>query len=267
MPDSVAQAARQRVLWATLIGCVLAIELILLLVALVPVMSAVGSVSAGSAVDHEQPVAILWWNGIVSRRSMLIYSLVSLSGALGGVLHGLASLTDHVAKRDFDLQWIMWYLVHPFVGAAVATVFVVVFQAGLGGQSASSGPGNVYGVGAFAALSGLFSRHALKTLRDVFDAVTGNRAPPEALDIPRILRLFPTRLTAGAVDAQLVIVGAGFAPDCTVEVADVRLPGKTSGDSVTVRVPAGLVEHPGALEVRVRSGCAWSNCAEVEVVP
>jgi hypothetical protein len=161
----------------------------------------------------------------------------------------------------------MWYLAHPFVGAAVAMVFVVVLRAGLGGQFTAETPGNAYGASALATLSGLFSRSALEALRDVFSAVTGKPAPPEALDVPRVLRLFPTQLTAGAADAQLVIFGTGFGADCTVQLADMRVPGRASGDAVTVRVPAQLAQHPGALEVRVRSGCAWSNWAEVEVVP
>jgi hypothetical protein len=261
-----------------MIGSVLALELLLLLITLVPVMGAAGAgaaapaaaaaaaAAAGTDAGDRQDVSVLWWSVTVSQPTLFL-PIVLLSGALGGVLHGLASLTDHVAKRDFDLHWIMWYLAHPFVGAAVATVFVMVLQAGLGGQFTSGAPGNAYGAGALAALSGMFSRHALKTLRDVFDAVTGNRAPPAALDVPRILRLFPTRLTAGAADARLVIVGTGFAPDSTVQVADARLPGEASDDAVTVLVPAGLIEQPGALEVRVRSGCAWSNWAELEVVP
>lgn len=273
MPEPSAFISK-RALWATMIGSALAIELTLLLIALVPVMgaagaaadAAAGAAAAGAVADSRQHLSVLWWSGTVSP-SMLFLPIVLLSGGLGGALHGLASLTDHVAKRDFGQRWIMWYLAHPFVGAAVATVFVMMLQAGLGGQFTSGASGNAYGAGALAALSGLFSRNALQTLRDVFNVVTGNRAQPEVLDVPRILRLLPARLTAGAADAQLVIFGSGFAPDCTVLVADERLQGEVSGEAVTVQVPAGLVEHPGPVEVRVRSGRAWSNGADLEVVP
>jgi hypothetical protein len=95
--------------------------------------------------------------------------MVSLiGGALGGALHGIASLTAHVAAGDFAPQWTMWYLANPFVGASLATVFLFVLQAGLGGQAAPTS-GGLYGIAAVATLTGLFSRHALKKLKEIFD--------------------------------------------------------------------------------------------------
>jgi len=90
-------------------------------------------------------------------------------GVLGASLHGIASLSSHIAKRDFDSSWTMWYLTNPAVGAALAAVFLVVLQAGLGTQGSATAPINPYGVAAIATLSGLFSRHALEKLKEIFD--------------------------------------------------------------------------------------------------
>jgi hypothetical protein len=99
-----------------------------------------------------------------------VFVVVSLvGGALGGTLHGIASLTAHVAAGDFDKKWTLWYLANPFIGAALATAFLFVLQAGLGGQAAPSAQSGLYGIAAVATLIGLFSRHALNKLKEIFD--------------------------------------------------------------------------------------------------
>jgi hypothetical protein len=103
-----------------------------------------------------------------------------IGGALGGALHGIASLTAHVAKKNFDASWTLWYLANPFVGAALAAAFLFVLQAGLGGQAASSAPSGLYGIAAVATLSGLFSRHALNKLKEIFDVAFASRERADA---------------------------------------------------------------------------------------
>jgi hypothetical protein len=171
-----ARAARRR---TTGLGVITVAEIILLLVAFVPLME------AGAAIDTNQPATLsyMWWSVTASKPGVFI--MVSLiGGALGGALHSIASLSRHVAKRDFGREWTMWYLVNPFVGAALATVFLFVLQAGLGGQTAPT-TGGLYGIAAVATLTGLFSRHALAKLRDIFDvafASNGRRDPQERPD-------------------------------------------------------------------------------------
>jgi hypothetical protein len=148
---------------ATGLGVITVAEIMLLLVAFVPLME------AGTAIDANQPASLsyMWWSGTASKPGVFV--MVSLvGGALGGALHGIASLSKHVANRDFGRQWTMWYLANPFVGAALATVFLFVLQAGLGGQTAPT-TGGLYGIAAVATLTGLFSRQALDKLRDIFD--------------------------------------------------------------------------------------------------
>ena len=148
---------------APALGVISVAELLLLLGALVPLMG------TATALDQGKPAALsyLGWTGTATKP--MIFIIVTLAGgALGGTLHAIASLTTHVADGDFDQRWTMWYLTNPVVGAALAAAFLFVLQAGLGGQAAPTA-GGLYGIAAAATLSGLFSRQALRKLKDIFD--------------------------------------------------------------------------------------------------
>ena len=114
---------------------VLAGYLILLMAALMVLLIAlwVGGMKAQAGTPAS--IGYPWWHGKISKESIfIVMSLVG--GALGGSLHGIASLTAHVAQGDLDTRWTMWYVTNPVVGAALAIVFFFVLQAGLGGQAA-----------------------------------------------------------------------------------------------------------------------------------
>lgn len=154
--------------WA--VGVITVAELLLFLAALIPVMGETAPLDSGKPAH----VSYLWWSGTVTKP--MVFILVSLiGGGLGGALHALASLTAHVANRDFAASWTMWYLTNPIVGASLATIFLFVLQAGLGGQAAPT-TGGLYGIAAVATLSGLFSRNALNKLRDIFDVAFASKA-------------------------------------------------------------------------------------------
>lgn len=155
---------------AWVLGVVTVAELLALLVALVPAMG------AGTPLEQGKPATIsfIWWS--VTATKPMVFVIVSLiGGALGGAIHAIASLTAHVAADNFGPAWTMWYLTNPVVGAALATVFLFVLQAGLGGQAAPTA-GGLYGIAAVATLSGLFSRHALNKLKDIFDVAFSSNA-------------------------------------------------------------------------------------------
>jgi hypothetical protein len=159
---------------ASVLGVITVAELLLLLGALVPLMS------TATALDQGKPAVIsyLGWHGTATKP--LVFIIVSLvGGAFGGTLHAIASLTAHVADKDFGKEWTMWYLANPFVGAALAVAFLFVLQAGLGGQ-ASPSAGGLYGIAAVATLVGLFSRQALDKLRDIFNVAFARAQPTGA---------------------------------------------------------------------------------------
>jgi hypothetical protein len=253
---------------ARILGLVLVLVLVLLMVALVPLMS-----SAEVKGDTERlQLSYLPWTFSAARPSLfLIVSLVG--GALGGTLHGIASLTAHVAAGDLGKRWTLWYLSNPFVGAALAAIFLFVLQAGLGGQAAGTAPAGLYGVAAFATLSGLFSRHALAKLKDIFDVAFANRpaaaAGTASAGLPTIQRLSPTPLVADGRDAQLTLSGSGFSRGSEVQLDGTRLkPVTLTSSTAVVVVPGQLLGQPATWHVRVRSGEGfWSNGADLEVKP
>jgi hypothetical protein len=151
------------------LGLLIVAELVLLLWAFVPLME------AGTAIDANKPanLSYLWWSGTATKPGVFV--LVSLiGGALGGALHAVASLTRHMADGDFGAEWTMWYLTNPLVGASLATAFLFVLQAGLGGQLAPT-TGGLYGIAAVATLTGLFSRHALDKLKEIFNVAFASK--------------------------------------------------------------------------------------------
>jgi len=266
--DIHAQQLSRKVGWlATGVGLILLAEMILLLAFLVPFMVAASAAGATrSAALH-----FLGMSGAVSRPSaFIILSLVG--GAIGGTLHGLASLTAHVADGDFDRRWTMWYLLNPVIGAALAATFLFVLQAGLGGQAASTAaPASLYGIAAFATLAGLFSRNALEKLKQIFDVAFASGGEPGSkkptVVAPTIGSVTPQAVTAGGAYAQVVIAGDGFTEGSVVEVDGRQVPAATvEARSISVVLPGQLLAQQRVLPLRVRSpGGVWSNFAELEV--
>jgi hypothetical protein len=253
---------------ARALGLVLVLTLVLLMAAFVPLMSS-AEVKDNTGRLH---LSYFRWTFSLSRPSLfLIVSFVG--GALGGTLHGVASLTSHVAHGDLGRSWTLWYLANPFVGAAMAATFLFILQAGLGGQAADTSPTGLYGIAAFATLSGLFSRHALDKLKDIFDVAFASRpATAEATEtggLPTIQRLSPSPLLADGKDAQLTLVGNGYTRGSEVQLDGTRLkPVTLTSSSAVVIVPGELLEQPTTWHVRVRSGEGlWSNEADLEVRP
>jgi hypothetical protein len=155
---------------APALGIISVAELLLLLGALVPLMGTAPALDRGKTAT----ISYLGWTGTATQ-PMIFIILTLAGGALGGTLHAIASLTAHVADGDFDQRWTMWYLTNPVVGAALAAAFLFVLQAGLGGQAAPTA-GGLYGIAAAATLSGLFSRQALRKLKDIFDVAFASKS-------------------------------------------------------------------------------------------
>lgn len=97
----------------------------------------------------------------------LIWPVV-LAGALGGVLHGLASLEVHSGRRQLHLSWWVFYVARPVVGAAMATCVFLILVGGIAGVTWD--PQKPWVAIAWAAMAGLFSSPALRKLRDIFEA-------------------------------------------------------------------------------------------------
>ena len=106
-------------------------------------------------------------------RSSIILGAV-LWGVVGAATDGLRELHTRVARQELDLNRLVWYLVHPVIGAAIGGILVFVVNAGLlaltgenlaqeTGNSASYNPALVY---ALAALAGFGQRQMIQYLRE-----------------------------------------------------------------------------------------------------
>jgi len=121
-----------------------------------------------------QPVNWFGWH-LQPKRETLFFLTVALSGALGGLIHTIRSLSWYVGNRDFRWSWVPFNLMLPFVGALGGTVFYVVLRAGLFSPSTQTTATSPFGFSAVALLVGLFSEQAMEKLRQVASNVFADR--------------------------------------------------------------------------------------------
>lgn len=105
------------------------------------------------------------------RSEVLIFIVVAVAGALGGLIHTVRSLSWYVGNRFLKWSWVPFYLMLPVVGALLATVFYVVLRGGLFSGQTATDDVNAYGFVALAALTGMFSEQATEKLKTVFAAL------------------------------------------------------------------------------------------------
>jgi hypothetical protein len=103
---------------------------------------------------------------------VVLIAMVLMVGALGALVGSSRrflyfATRDELTKRD---EWS--YLIRPLQGATLALIVYFTLRGGYLGQDQSS-PVNPYGVAALSALVGLFTRHAVSKLTDVFDTLFG----------------------------------------------------------------------------------------------
>jgi hypothetical protein len=133
--------------------------------------------------------------------------LVALAGALAGALHAARSLYYFVGNRFFKQSWILMYLLLPLVGATLASVFYIVFIAGL--YDPQKGERSLLIVGV-AALVGMFSEQAVEKLKKIAEAIF-TQAPQAKDKVPvvKVTAIDPkTSKPTGTKDVE--ITGEGF---------------------------------------------------------
>lgn len=97
--------------------------------------------------------------------------IVLLSGALGGLLHSLRSISWYVGERRLKWSWVLFYACLPFVGAILALLFYLLIRGGLVSTQGTTKDLNPYGLAAIAGLVGLFSIQAVEMLKKVFSTI------------------------------------------------------------------------------------------------
>jgi hypothetical protein len=205
--------------------------------------------------------------------------LVLLSGALGGLLHGLRSFFWYVGNRWFIKSWLAMYLMVPILGAATAAVFYLVLIGGLFSTSGIQSGTNPAGFMAVGTLVGLFSQQAVLKLKDIAETMftkppaganaVSPQVPPKPSAPPRIDEIAPSTVAPGK--QTLTLTGSNFDASTKVNVvdaagtatalapSDVQLVSSTSlkfqatlaAGHTTISVTSGSGVHSNTLIVKV----------------
>lgn len=167
-------------------------------------------VSGASSATLSDAYTFSCWAGQRSR----FFLLVILAGALGGTLHALRSLVWYVGQRDLRQSWLLTYFMLPVSGAAVATIFYLVFLAGFFTVQGSA----TYALIGVAGLVGMFSTQAVEKLKKIAEGLLTeapqgkNSSQPSEPDqaLVTIRQIDPSAgpLVGGT---PVVIKGGGFA--------------------------------------------------------
>jgi hypothetical protein len=203
------------------------------------------------------------WGEVHLTPSMRLLVLVLLAGALGALLHALTSFADFVGNRRFIGSWVWWYVLRPFVGAALALIVYFAVRAGFLSVSAGGQAINTFGIVAISALAGLFSKQATDKLDEVFttlfrtehgegDAKRKDRLEKLPLPAPRptLTSLVPVRMNAGGGPVVVRLVGDGFSEATVIRLdgAD-RKPEKFDPKELSLTLTAEDTANPRDVNV------------------
>ncbi|MGV2335834.1 MAG UNVERIFIED_CONTAM: hypothetical protein LVR18_17525 [Planctomycetaceae bacterium] len=100
--------------------------------------------------------------------SLLLIAIYS--GLMGSFIACSLSLAAYVGNRRFRVRWVMWYVLRPWIGAALSGGVYLLISAGL---VSSAGHSNASGIAATALLTGWFSKEATEKVREMFRTFLG----------------------------------------------------------------------------------------------
>ncbi|MER3467177.1 MAG: hypothetical protein C4312_00805, partial [Thermoflexus sp.] len=96
-------------------------------------------------------------------------------GGLGGVCGIFYSLYWHVAiKRDFDRQYVMWYLVQPLLGSMIGMIIYMVITVGFLTVQGTPNPANPLFMYLIAFVAGFRQRFFLELIDRIVQTFTPN---------------------------------------------------------------------------------------------
>jgi hypothetical protein len=114
--------------------------------------------------------------------------MVILMGALGGFLRLASSMANYVGERQLLRSWIIYYILTPLQGAALAPLIYLLLRVGVLSPANATVNGrpteslNLIGIYAFAALTGLFSKQAIEMMADVFSTIFKKVSAKDSLE-------------------------------------------------------------------------------------
>lgn len=138
-----------------------------------------GPTPAGGTVPTTTEVALLFFAVNISDEVRLLL-LVVFTGALGGIIHALRSVTWYIGQQELKRNWLMTYIAQPFVGSTLAFLFYLVVRGGFFSPQASFQQTSPFGFAAMAGMIGMFSPQAVLKLKDVAEIILTK--PPAGKD-------------------------------------------------------------------------------------
>jgi len=135
--------------------------------------------------------------------------LALLAGVLGSFMHAAQSLAMYVGNGQLKTSWLLWYMLRPAIGGVLGLLFYFFLRAGLIPSAGNSYTDAVspYGVVAFGALAGWFSKRATDKLAEIFETLFRTAKDQEYRDPlskdgkPEIHSVDPAKISLAAVPA------------------------------------------------------------------
>ncbi|WP_223532419.1 hypothetical protein [Pseudomonas sp. GL-RE-20] len=184
--------------------------------------------------------------------------LVMVAGGLGSFVHTAKSFGDFVGNDKLMSSWIWWYILKPFIGMILATIFYLVIRGGFLSVGNDAGNLNLYSITAMACMAGMFAKQATDKLSEIFDSLFktshggGDAKRKDNLDnpIPTVVDIQPS--SASPKTQQLVLNGLGFLKSSVVRVNDTNRETRYIGDKQLIAslLPEDVAKE-GVLNVSV----------------
>ncbi len=175
---------------------------------------------------HFATVSIVGYHWTDPSPDGLYLVAVIVLAALGASVHALMSFASFMGNRHYVRSWTWWYVAQAPVGIVLAVVFYLAVRGGLLAVSTSTGEISPYGIGAIAALVGMFSKQAADKLQEVFDTLfksTGDAARKDKLTGTHfeVTDLSPDSVNIGSTELTVQLIGTDFVAGMKVEIGGV----------------------------------------------
>ncbi|HJQ70266.1 MAG TPA: IPT/TIG domain-containing protein [Blastocatellia bacterium] len=236
---------------------------------------------ANPAKDGEVRLIGFFWGFIVReiQPDARLLGIAMAAGALGSFFHAAKSFTAYVGNRTIYLSWFWWYLLRPFAGAALGTIFYLILRAGMFPGQGDSNQISMYGVAAMAGLAGMFADQAALKLEELFTTLFKAEDPRrDKLDEaskaaaggslkPQIKSINPPQVTA-AKDVDVVVTGANFDAKAVVTLNGKELKATAvTATELKMSLKAADIPSPGEFNlIVVNPKGGPSDAAKLKVV-
>jgi hypothetical protein len=125
---------------------------------------------------------LLFFRTVAISSEVRMILIVTMTGALGSLVHGFRSLFWYVGNRAFAKSWTLMYLLLPFVGSTLSLVFYFVLRGGLFSPQASVAATSPFGFAGIAGLVGMFSNQAALKLQEVAETFFSTKQSTKGKD-------------------------------------------------------------------------------------